>query len=169
MLFGRPCAFFGNPLQCACLKNPRDGGAWWAVVSGVAQRRTWLKWLSSNSSKTKEKDQWLSWRRETYKTINYIYACATNLYFCQFQFFNVWKMVQVPSLHILYLFINICNHCFCLYLEVPPGEHQWFSPSCLYTPHSTIIIIKIRFKVGWRINSEYFKNSKWNSIFFFFF
>ena len=33
----------GNPLQCSCLENPRDGGAWWAAVSGVAQRRTRLK------------------------------------------------------------------------------------------------------------------------------
>ena len=37
----------GNPLQCSCLENPRDGGAWWADVYGVAQSRTWLKWLSS--------------------------------------------------------------------------------------------------------------------------
>ena len=37
----------GNPLQCSCLENPRDGGAWWAVVSGVAQSRTRLKRLSS--------------------------------------------------------------------------------------------------------------------------
>ena len=36
----------GNPLQCSCLENPRDGGAWWAAVYGVAQSRTWLKWLS---------------------------------------------------------------------------------------------------------------------------
>ena len=41
----------GNPLQCSCLENPRDGGAWWAAVSRVAQSRTWLKWLSSSSSK----------------------------------------------------------------------------------------------------------------------
>ena len=40
----------GNPLQCSCLENPRDGRAWWAAVSGVAQSRTWLKWLSSSSS-----------------------------------------------------------------------------------------------------------------------
>ena len=40
----------GNPLQCSCLKNPRDAGAWWAAVYGVAQSRTWLKWLSSSSS-----------------------------------------------------------------------------------------------------------------------
>ena len=30
----------GNPLQCSCLENPRDGGAWWAAVYGVAQSRT---------------------------------------------------------------------------------------------------------------------------------
>ena len=40
----------GNLLQCSCLENPRDRGAWWAAVSGVAQSRTWLKWLSSSSS-----------------------------------------------------------------------------------------------------------------------
>ena len=42
----------GNPLQCSCLENPRDGGAWWAVIYGVAQSRTRLKWLSSSSSCT---------------------------------------------------------------------------------------------------------------------
>ena len=30
----------GNPLQCSCLENPRDGGAWWAAVHWVAQSRT---------------------------------------------------------------------------------------------------------------------------------
>ena len=33
----------GNPLQCSCLENPREGGAWWAAVYGVAQSRTRLK------------------------------------------------------------------------------------------------------------------------------
>ena len=33
----------GNPLQCSCLENPRDGGAWWAAISGVAQSQTRLK------------------------------------------------------------------------------------------------------------------------------
>ena len=41
----------GNPLQCSCLENPRDGGAWWAAVYGVAQSRTQLKRLSSSSSR----------------------------------------------------------------------------------------------------------------------
>ena len=40
----------GNPLQCSCLENPRDWGAWWTAVYGVAQSWTRLKWLSSSSS-----------------------------------------------------------------------------------------------------------------------
>ena len=40
----------GNPLQCSCLENPRDGGGWWAAVYGVAQSQTRLKRLSSSSS-----------------------------------------------------------------------------------------------------------------------
>ena len=39
----------GNPLQCSCLENPRDGGAWWAAVYGVAQSQKRLKQLSSSS------------------------------------------------------------------------------------------------------------------------
>ena len=40
----------GNPLQCSCLDNPKDSGAWWAAVYGVAQSWTRLKRLSSSSS-----------------------------------------------------------------------------------------------------------------------
>ena len=40
----------GNPLQCSCLENPRDSGAWWAAICGVTQSRTRLKRLSSSSS-----------------------------------------------------------------------------------------------------------------------
>ena len=39
----------GNPLQCSCLENPRDGRAWWAAVYEVAQSWTRLKRLSSSS------------------------------------------------------------------------------------------------------------------------
>ena len=44
----------GNPLQCSCLENPRDGGALWAAVYGVAQSWTRLKRLSSSSSSVEE-------------------------------------------------------------------------------------------------------------------
>jgi len=40
----------GNPLQCSCLENPREGGAWWASIYGVAQSWTWLKRFRSSSS-----------------------------------------------------------------------------------------------------------------------
>ena len=43
----------GNPLQCSCLENPKDRGAWWAAVYGVAQSQTRLKRLSSSSKKRK--------------------------------------------------------------------------------------------------------------------
>jgi len=45
----------GNPLQCSCLENPRDGEAWWAAVHGVAQSQTRLKRLSSSRS------SWENW------------------------------------------------------------------------------------------------------------
>ena len=43
----------GNPLHCSCLENPRDRGAWWAAVYGVAQSRTLMR-LSSSSSIPRE-------------------------------------------------------------------------------------------------------------------
>ena len=48
--FSLSCIGEGNPLHCSCLENPGDGRAWWAAVYGVAQSRTRLKRLSSNSS-----------------------------------------------------------------------------------------------------------------------
>ena len=51
----------GNPLQCSCLENPRDSGAWWAAVYGVAQSRTWLKPLSSSSSSSINRSLVLWW------------------------------------------------------------------------------------------------------------
>ena len=50
----------GTPLQRSCLENPRDGGAWWAAVYGVAQSRTRLMRLSSSSSR-KHGIYYISW------------------------------------------------------------------------------------------------------------
>ena len=52
----------GNPLQYSCLENPRDRGAWWAAVYGVAQSRTQLKRLSSSSSSRNYKRSYI-WLR----------------------------------------------------------------------------------------------------------
>ena len=60
--FSLPCIGEGNgnPLQGSCLENPKDGGAWWAAIYGVAQCRTRLKRLSSSSSRTSMKGS-LAW------------------------------------------------------------------------------------------------------------
>ena len=57
----------GNPLQCFCLENPRDGGAWRAAVYGVPQCRTRLKRLSSSSSKGVKDSQ--DWKIKTFSII----------------------------------------------------------------------------------------------------
>ena len=46
-----------SPLQYSCLENPRDRGAWWADVRGVAQSRTRLKRLSSSSRQIRERKE----------------------------------------------------------------------------------------------------------------
>ena len=82
----------GNPLQCSCLENPRDGGAWWAAVYGVAQSRTRLKRLSSSSS------------------------CAFIQQFCSF--FNLLCFLSILSLknhsdfHSFILLFHICYYKF---------------------------------------------------------
>ena len=58
----------GNPLQCSCLETPRDRGAWWAAIYGVAQSQIWLKWLSSSSNSITTKIpsslDYLVWRKQ---------------------------------------------------------------------------------------------------------
>ena len=60
----------GNPLQCSCLENPRNRGAWWAAIYGVAQSQTWLKQLSMHAwmhAKIHGFDPWvwkIPWRRK---------------------------------------------------------------------------------------------------------
>ena len=68
-----------NPLQCSCLENPRDGGAWWAAVYGVAQSWIRLKRLSSSSSiqmKGQILRRWTTERREKR-------LCAAHKWSCQ--------------------------------------------------------------------------------------
>ena len=49
-----------KPLQCSCLENPRDGGAWGAAIYGVAQSWTQLKWLSTAAAAFVRKWAWLA-------------------------------------------------------------------------------------------------------------
>ena len=73
----------GNPLQCSCLENPRDGGAWWDAVYGVAQSWTWLKRLSSSSS----------------SNLTYLFNCPVSIYnHIGPESFNIWILSSVQLL-----------------------------------------------------------------------
>ena len=72
----------GNPLQCSCLENPMDGGAWWAAVYGVAQSRTRLKRLSNSSSKHRNRNEVLEkmligWMKNNYSEKIKLWSCST--------------------------------------------------------------------------------------------
>ena len=71
----------GSPLQCFYLENPRDRGAWWAAVYGVAQSQTWLKRLSSSSSSSSR------WSRHTIISETF----SKHLIFTCFRKQGLWK------------------------------------------------------------------------------
>ena len=85
----------GNPLQCSCLENPRDGGAWWAAICGVAQSRTRLKRLSSSSSTNICKDQ------------QYIFSAIQRL--IALLFFSIYHFLILPYLSQFQDYYKILN------------------------------------------------------------
>ena len=68
----------GNPLQCSCLENPRDGGAWWAAIYGVAQSRTRLERLSCSNSKQRYCSQKYNLFSELFLNVNFTCHCLLN-------------------------------------------------------------------------------------------
>ena len=82
----------GNPLQCSCLENLRDRGAWYAAVYGVAQSRTRLKWLSSSSTVYSPPLRW--YLRDMHARVQQ----NTHLRVCRAVLFagNDWKQSMCP-------------------------------------------------------------------------
>ena len=76
----------GNRLQCSRLENPRDGGAWWAAIYGVAQSQTRLKRPSSSSSSSSSSRWWCKWMWLEKMRVASHYSCCTHLFlgFCTF-------------------------------------------------------------------------------------
>ena len=99
----------GNPLQCSCLENPRDGGAWWAAVYGVTQSRTRLKWLSSSSTHT-----------HIYMYIYiYMYCAMLSHFNCVWLFATPWiKAHQAP------LSMEFSRQEYCIYLYLTENWAQ---------------------------------------------
>ena len=94
----------GNPLQCSCLENPRDGGAWWAAVYGVAQSRTRLKWLSSSRTQSTHSLRGFSILQQLKTHIFRRHACHSRInstsgvkatwYFSVKVFLTIWRWLS---------------------------------------------------------------------------
>ena len=102
----------GNPFQRSCLENPRDGGAWWAAVYGVAQSWTRLKWLSSYREKVLETIP------HTYRNLIKKRTGMTRT--------GTGKIVIISKIHAtLIVYINLWNH-FLYYWHIDPEfSSQW--------------------------------------------
>ena len=70
-----------NPLQCSCLENPRDGGACWAAIYGVAQSQTRLTWLSSSSCWLQTEIWSVSYALPIFAGIHNCFSCSAQLQF----------------------------------------------------------------------------------------
>ena len=96
----------GNPLQCSCLENPRDRGAWWAAVYGVAQRRTRLKRLSSSSSsRVSNSSNSVSLKWENHISLLNYSTCNNLLSFGSFQTQPYWLLGEARLSWILISFL----------------------------------------------------------------
>ena len=131
----------GNPLQCSCLENPRDGGAWWAAIYGVAQSWTRLKWLSSSSSRPQparlQLRLWISWNRE--KPSSSAESSFLNLWIheCDKWWFNVTIFGMVWEREICYLVWSYtCNPLQCSCLENPRDRWAWWA--AVYGGHTKL-------------------------------
>ena len=83
----------GNPLQCFCLENPREGGACWAAVYVVSQSRTRLKQLSSSSSSLRNSQE--SSQTPQFESIN---SSALRLLYgpTRTSIYDYWKTIALP-------------------------------------------------------------------------
>ena len=100
----------GNPFQCSCLENPRDGGTWWAAIYGVAQSRPQLKRLSSSSSSILQLIQ----KKNLYRALHILWA-----HFC------FPTLLELIHLRFLLLTISQTNH---LHIPKLDGQDPTFIP-----------------------------------------
>ena len=110
----------GNPLQCFCLENPRDGGAWWAAVYGVTQSRTQLKWLSSSRLLDPLSAQ--SYLKQDF----FILTCFSILFqltlLAYFHFLSGTKLNNTLSTFLLLLNTLLLPHNYVIFFLVFPGR-----------------------------------------------
>ena len=100
----------GNLLQCSCLENPKDGGAWWAAIYGVAQSRTRMTWLSSSSNLFL-----LSHLFFPFFLLSPLPLCLTSssYFFCSFSYFLLPPFLLFPSVSSFCCGYKNCCMCVC--------------------------------------------------------
>ena len=116
----------GNPLQYSCLENPRDGGAWWAAVSGVAQSRTRLKRLSISRGQGTQA-HWPSELGDQWQPLGSSHKSQGTRYMCRFLSRGYWhsgawqrdSMKTVPTLGGLCRGLQWTLTCVCFIRSLP--------------------------------------------------
>ena len=113
----------GNPLQYSCLENPRDGGAWWAAVYGVAQSRTRLTWLSSSRVQYIQ-SHWTLWHSfpTTFK-VSHNHQSYFLTALCQSGLLILAIMLQVKDYYYLFSLL----------------KYRWFMILCKFQVYSKVI------------------------------
>ena len=138
----------GNPLQCSCLENPRDGGACWAAVYGVAQSRTRLKRLSSSSSSVSAVKQIFLPMQETWvqclgsagegNGTPLQYSCLGN----PMDRGTWWATLHgVPESHTRLTTEHM--HAWCACTHTHTHTHSWFTMLCYFQVYSKVIRLYI--------------------------
>ena len=101
----------GSPLQCSCLENPRDGGAWWAAVYGVAQSQTRLKRLSSSSSSS----SMYSLQKYLFRSSAHFFSLGCLFFVCM-SCFSILEINPLSVVSFANIFFPVCNLSFCLFI-----------------------------------------------------
>ena len=142
----------GSPLQCSCLENPRNGGAWWATISGVTQSQTRLNDLAAAALSEIHSEEQANKRTRKWKQAIYRLTWKLTFIFS----FNSSKNFT----HILkYIFTSkICIYIPCFSPTQVNSNFIFFSPQCcipwlatdsVFQNWKVFILMRLIF-IGWR-------------------
>ena len=135
----------GNPLQCSCLENPRDGRASWAAVSGVAQSQTRLKRLSSSSSSVYMSVPVSQFIPPTFSFGNCRFVFCSYDYFCFVNRFICTIFLKIPHIRdtIWYwsfsFWLTLLSMTISRFIHVTANDIILFH--CVHVPHSLYLFL----------------------------
>ena len=114
--------------RSSCLENPRDGGAWWAAVSGVAQSRTWLKRLSSSSSSSMYQNSFPFYSSAWTEHILFTLHQSVDTWIAS-TFQLLWKPVCKWHYCVMWWFFSFQPHCTACRILVPQPRIEAVPPA----------------------------------------